>query len=628
MSIAPTSRHDRSQVSGNLARASRWMSYTGIEKLVAAAEAEAGTNPRGAGRKPISNYTLMSVLITMAEMVLSGVVVSVRNVIHRMTFVYSDDELHLLGPGFTRNADRVAAMRAAAAYDPEAGASAVPADLREAYRLWCCEYERGRKKILRLFDIFDDTPLPSDRAWTANEINEAAKKVDPRKTRLRDEIANRIVVASLRLKNEQFFPNLKPENLLDGVLRDYRGDLASDQTPIDVSIVEYQDVDNEGERRHSVVQLARFAPKNRRMEYPASVGLNLAIAASHLDGRRVPNVALGMALSHPKSADGPATLIAVDAVEQHGNRPERTGNTRQHFIADNAYPNMLGFNSQIRDRGYHPLFKYKKNDRPVVELRAWDNDLKTEVTTANLILGVPVCPGVPTTMVPDTGWLNPPPRQHDPDGLPYDPEKLHRHQQRVADLASKSAGPHGHPFKSTDKKPGRPVRGAPAPKPVHKMRLTCPALEGLIKCALRQDADSWTDPDLGEVLAPPALPTPLCKAKSNVTVTLSDRAVKHLQPEMAGSWDHQDHFGGVRARNEAFHSLLIRPEVGGLRRGQVTMRKNSSYTIAVALHVGVTNIAILDRWHETLDRKTGEAPWEAHVEQRKIRANILDRRAA
>ncbi|KQY55795.1 hypothetical protein ASD11_14925 [Aeromicrobium sp. Root495] len=68
-------------------------------------------------------------------------------------------------------------------------------------------------------------------------------------------------------------------------------------------------------------------------------------------------------------------------------------------------------------------------------------------------------------------------------------------------------------------------------------------------------------------------------------------------------------------------------EVGGLQRGHISIRKNAPFTIAVALVVGVTNMAVLDRWRETLDAN-GDAPWEAHVETRKIRDNIRHQRAA
>ncbi|KQY55796.1 hypothetical protein ASD11_14930 [Aeromicrobium sp. Root495] len=251
----------------------------------------------------------------MAELALSGLTISMRNIVYRMLFVYTDAQMAHLGPDFTRDAERIATMRSAAQADPETGLVPTGVD-PDVYRLWCSEYERARLKFHRLLEALDDTPLPADRCWTADEINAGAKKVDPAKTRLRKAVANGLVHGSIRYKNEQFFPALGPDRALDGVLRDSNGDLATDQTNADVCLPAYQDVKHSGERKASANQMARGTTKSRRSDFMAAVGLNMVLAASALNGRRVPNIVLGMALSTPSPAHKDATLTSIDAVAE------------------------------------------------------------------------------------------------------------------------------------------------------------------------------------------------------------------------------------------------------------------------------------------------------------------------
>ncbi|GAA2083861.1 hypothetical protein GCM10009821_26360 [Aeromicrobium halocynthiae] len=626
MSISPAHRAHSADIARNFQIALAWVEQSGILDLIENSPAAQARNPKGAGRPPkLTPYPLKALLVTLTEMALAGQVMSIRTVVHRLNFVYTPDLIEALDTGFFQDRARIAAMRVVSELDPD-GRPELPEEERAAFKMWKSEYQRCWKALDDQLMPLDDNVLGAGKARTVDELDKAAKRGGKKsQTDLRERIANRIVASSVEYKNGEFFTHLEPTDLHNGVLRDHCGDLAVDLTPIDVNISRHQGKVPKGKRSSSANQMAAFSPKNRRMRWPAVVGLTLGIIVGRVGSPRVPNVALSIGLSKPSPADRRATILCLDAIEEAGHRPPLAGRAHQYLIGDIAYQDMRHLNEYLIDNKYSAMFKYAKNENTILELRATDPDQTgQDQYVGYLYNGCPMCP------LADHATLSQRPALEVPaydvvNGQPtYNIDELEQHERDVQWFESRRAALHGKPQRRARRRVGRPTRGESEQKQEVSIRIGCPAAAGRIRCPLRKDLPSWKDPNLDIGINPPARPTPLCKAKS-VTVWLTDRQVKHIQPNLIGTWEHEENYKANRALNEAFHSQLISPNVGGLRRGQILFRKNAQFTIAVALLVGVANIKALDKWRENLDRH-GQSPLMAATERRRIRDLILRNR--
>lgn len=630
MAIGAASRTTKSERRANLADAIGMVDQSGIVEEIESSPIALARNPRGAGAKArLTPYPLRTSLCVWQEIALSGNVMAFVNIGRRLLFEYDAAELELLGPGFFRDEERIAQMRAVSHLDPS-GKPVLRENEKAGFRMYCSEYQRHWSIFTRQLEALNDNPKKASRAWPGADIEKARRTADlaPR-TALREHVANRIVAASVEYKNGLLFPHLQPTDLHQGVLQDHRGDIAVDLTPVDVNISRHRGDQSKEQRTFSRNQMVTYFPKNRRMKWPGVVGLTLGVAVGRAGGPRTPNVALSMALSQAKAAHREAAIVCLDAIEQAGHRPPRVGRERQLFIADIAYQDLVGLNADyLIPNDWSPVFKFAKTENVIQELRAIDPDTKESRSVGNLFRGIPMCPlaEVEALRARDTFDA---PEPDVVDGEPvYDRGTLELYERDSAWFDARRAGPHGNPQRRAKRRPGRPSEAekSAAVELETVIRMRCPALNGQIRCALRKDAESWKNLDLDIGDSPPRERTPLCK-QGTVTVRLTDLQAKHIQPFLVGSWDHHDNYQSSRAYNEAFHSQLIAPNVGGLRRGQITTFKNAPFTISVAMLVAAANIRAIDRWKQNLDAD-GKSPDVASTRRRRLRAATLKQRRA
>ena len=106
------------------------------------------------------------------------------------------------------------------------------------------------------------------------------------------------------------------------------------------------------------------------------------------------------------------------------------------------------------------------------------------------------------------------------------------------------------------------------------------------------------------------------------TVEMNEEQFNRWQPMMAGTWEHEDIYTTARSRNEWFHSQLTHKEGGNLGLGTIELRKNASFSIAVAMAAAVTNLKILQSWQEDLIM-TGKAPMHGGAHRKAERAAAI-----
>lgn len=630
MSIEAASRINKGDRTANLALAIGLVDQYGIVEEIAGSTIATSRNPKGAGRKPTCTpYPLRATLISLQEMALSGSVMAFVNANRRLQFQYTAEELEMIGTEFFRDEERIALMRAVSHLDPT-GKPLLRDHEKAGYRLFQSEYQRHWKAFTDQLEPLNDNTKSAGRSWPGADIERAVKRrTKIEQTRLREHVANRIVAGSIEYKNGQFFPHLDPTDLHAGVLRDHRGDIAVDLTPIDVNISRHNGRQPKNERIYSRNQQVTYFPKNRRMKWPGVIGLTLGVVVGRAGGSRTPHVALSMALSKANAANHAAALVCLDAIEAAGHRPAHSGKERQLFIADIAYQDLVGLNADyLIPNRYSPVFKFAHDEKVIQELQAIDPDTGVLRPTGNLFRGIPMCPlATPAELQERLDFDAPEPTTSDGEPV-YDLGELETHQRDLDWFNTRRAGPHGNPERRIRRRPGRPSSAdLAAPTEMETIvRMQCPALKGRIRCPLRKDVATWNDLSLDIGVNAPATPTPLCK-QGTVTVRLDDLQTKHLQPYLVGSWDHHDNYQSSRAYDEAFHSQLIAANVGGLRRGQITFFKNAPFTIAVAMMIAATNTRALDRWKQNLDAH-GVAPDIASTRRRRIRDRLLNQHRA
>lgn len=618
------SRMDFADTDKNLTVAKAWIEHSGVHELLVPYQPERGL----AGRKiERGQYLLSGMLIALAEICMAGREMSWRELTYTLWYRYTDAQMEFIEMSDLRDPERKALMASF-------GNHVDSPDVNLAKRAWHTENERCRQAFSRVFAAIDDNVLPGGKCHTNAEVAEAKRTVDvTAQTALREEVLNRLVMGSVITGNAMRFKDLDPKDIYAGVLKDHVGDFAIDETEVDESLSAVKNA-SKPSGKHPANEMSKFHKHSRRIEWPNLIGLTLAIAVSRPGRPRVPNLALGMSMHDPSAANKAGAYKAVGAIEDAGMRRPMRSNAKQYIIADLAYPNLLGFNAGLTAMKYSLVMKYKKNQKRVHELATAHDDDGSAVP-GHLFNGVCVCPGLPRAAL-NKMRLNPPEpiplngqdrdrfdSDEDPD-LRYDPVELDAHDKKVALLAAATMPRHGRPESKVDRRAGRPLKNIEYDETIHTVRVVCPAVAGKIRCPLVAESMSL-DVDTPQISGPPPGKRPAVCERSYTTIRMNAKRFKHYQELMMGTWEHEDLYTSARARNEAFHSLLIRHSGGNMIRGRIKPHKNAFYTMAIALSVGVTNLRVLEAWEETLALNGRVAPEEPHKKKQIVRKNILKR---
>jgi len=633
MTIAMPNRAHASETTRLLTIALEVIDHSGLIPLI-----EQNVEPKSnAGRKiELVPYKIRAMLAVLFEMMWSGVVISYRDLAYAFNFRLTEAEMELIGQEDFRDPQRIADMRPAKWVDKMAEVEP-PADhvkslpktalsAKEVRNKWEAEYTRCRTAMEEALEPFNDNALPADRRHTNKAMKAAIKAADlSHRTILREELMSRMVFGSLLQANAERYPDIEPDDLLNGILRGWTGDLAIDETHLDESIAAYADPTRKDTNLAPACQLSSFDGKeNTRLSFPNAIGLTMAMTVSRPDRRRIPTLATGLWVHEPRAAHKGAVLAILDRMEDLGLRPPSKSNNLQYVIADMAYPNLTGLNEEIiaRRRGLIRAFtKTEKKSSRVSELKSNPNHKRGDAGW--LYNGACLCPGISREFLARDAFDVP----RDANGhVVLTPKGLHDHALREATLEAVVMPPHSRFVKASGRRPGRQPLFLEPKEELWKQRVFCPARAGKVRCPMFPPSMKAHEPGDVQTLLPDFTyedrPT-TCKSPTT-TVYFTTEQMKLVSPILVGSWAWSDLYTAARAVNESYHATLIASGLGNLMRGQIKPRKNAPKSLMIAMAVAVTNLKKMESWDETLERNRGEAPWSPDRNNRQIRAAIRD----
>ena len=622
--------------SKRLKRATRWVDLSGILDVLA--PSERGQYP-GRGRPvALGQLSIRGLLIALMDLVLMNRELSYAELTRIIWLEYTDEVLARIGLQGVRDPQTLEAMIKAG--KPNATAADIRAgQLAEA---------RARRRIMDAFERattpINDNVLPANRRHTSKQLTEARATTDVSGQR-----AARLLVFNLIIQGSLYTANVEanerrkadkrskdeggndaedgvpfdPTDLRSGILADWTGDLAVDETDADHSIA----TQGRGkglsgpDAHHPVSELAEFFLKDSsRLRWPNALGLTFAIAVSRPECRRVPAVALGGSIDKPSAASLAGALTAIDAIAHAGLRPAQVSNAHQYIVADMAYPHRTDWADSLLDRDYSQVVRYPRNAPRILNLTASSDP--TGPSAATLFNGVPICPGMSAAALKQNSVDVPTPEDFRGD-ITRQGRLLDKHEERLRRVLPLVMVRHGRPVRTPNRPPGRPRSGVPDPENVYRMRVVCPAIAGQAMCPLVPDSMNL-DPKAAPLVPDPPIDAPPATCRSSFTkVQLTHSQFRHYQPRMHGSWEHEDFYTSARSRNEGFHAALLHKSTGGLGRGTIHPWKNAFLTIALAMCVGATNFHILDNWNDILLLNGGRAPYETHRKKHRARQNAI-----
>lgn len=572
-----------------------------IDRSAVALMMQPGVPPQNQPGRPsiLPQYQLRAVLITMLELAWACKKLSWPNVVRALWFRYTREQLAIVGLPNWRCPDRRAAMR------PHITRRGTRQERLAARRVFKAEVQRLQDFVDSALATIDDTPLPANRRH-GKAAYKAAVLATPElvaRNDLQKKVINAIVFASLTHGNAVRHPDLDPTDLTAGILRHYCHDVAIDEHEVTVSLA------NTNKNTRPVVGMATDFAHVRREKYADAIGLTIAVAVARPQNRRIPNLALGIALHDPSggSRQGVLDCLAGQAITQ--TRPKPNGAARHYVITDMGYVGRDGLNAQLIDRGYSLVTKYPSNWQTTHELAAGP----PETTALPLFNGKPLCPGVTPRILNNlTPFEAPNPRT-------MTGEQLVAHEPAETFLSAMAMGRAGRPVRAKRAKSGRPRIGSKPLEGVYTVELVCPALEMRARCGIVTESIKLP-PTVPAVPNPPIENPPRCCTDGTITLRLQPEHVKIFQDKMVGTWDHEDLYGTTRSRNEAYNAQLIDEQTGNLRHRTFTFNKNAPVALAIAMTVAVTNLRVLQQWDDTLDTNLGKIPWETGRKHKKERA--------
>jgi hypothetical protein len=598
----------------NLPTAVIWVHLSGILDILDPAERLGDPNGAGANAT-LGQYTTFGLLVAMCEMSLSGREMSYAELTTTLWLRYDDATRALLGMPDIRDEQTLNAITRAS--DPAATA-------RDDH-LALLAFNRARRRVWDAFEQatapINDNVLQAKSRSTNAEFKAAQASTDvTAQTERRELVINRIIQGSVFAMNKRYHPQVRPRDLLNGLLKNWSGDIAIDETELDDAISTARPAIGPA-ALHPATELAAFFKKSRRLEWPIVIGLTLGILVSRPGKPRVPTIALSGSINPPSPGSLRGAMQCLDAIEAAGLRPKLSSNARQYCIADLAFPNLNHYAEGLLSRNFAQVRSFKSNTPRVRPLRSI-TDPRGAPPAAYLFNGIPICPGISEATLKALKLDAPQPRHVDGE-LVYDGQELHDHDEKASQLLPVTMVRHGRPELAPERGPGRPKTGIPVEDDVVRLRVMCPAVAGKSRCPLVPD--SMTLPTSVPLVPEPPITAPRTTCKQSfTTVRMSRVHFKDLQVHASHTTLHSDLLQSGRARNEAYHSLLIRRAGGNLTRGNRKPRKNAFTSLSVAMAVGATNIRVLERWAEVVKANGGKAPPEPHQAKERLRRNALD----
>lgn len=571
----------------------------------------APTRNKGGAPARLPQYTVAMFLVVLFELAWRGDTFSWTRFAFAVWYRYTDDEMATIGLQGWRDPARAAAMRPAAfqAIDEDStyvrvlGAQDLKR-LEASQRMWRAEVSRVQLQMTRLLASIDDTPLPAARRHTL-EATAAARTPEHDDAReLRRQVMSNLIRAGLEVANSRYYPDVLPEDLFAGLLRDFKGDVGIDEHNVVVSTAY-------GHRTkvRSSKSLARYSAHVRREKQAMAIGLSAAIAVSRPDSPKVPPILVGIDLHDAASEANQGGRNALASMEQAGLRPNVAGRGHQFVVVDKAYPRYIGFGKHLISNGWSILGKYvtatadTKGGAPYIDMSSPDAPARGPF----LFNGVPLCPGIGAQYLTENAGFDIP-RDQD-----VTTQWLASNDEKVRQLSAAVLTTNGRPKPRKHARRGRPAAHAVPIEDQWTVEVRCPAAANnpkvrcpRVKASMELPADKF--PEL--VHAPKANePAPKCCTDDHgaMQLVLDERHIKNWQTKMAGSWEHQDFYAPARNTTEAYFGQLMDPRSGDLVLGKIEWQRNAFVAMAVVASVLVTNARVIDKWEETL-RANGDVP--------------------
>lgn len=549
------------------------MILTGIDwdPVIDYAETLIGSHRGPGGRNPGRiRYTLKGLLVVSACLLRDGRTPSLRRIQRVLLYGLTDTQRADLG-----------------VVAPAVDIAAVQASKRARER----EYTRFSEWVSRQLQWFDphfDIParkitngeykeLLRDRSDADREA--AAAAFDAAHT-----VANLIVAGSIKDKQPAHF----------------EGDLVADESIYNVSKVDHGDGMRDDLKRSAVPMAALY----RRQEGVVKVGPNtgatrekmawgIGVTALQRVGppghiNDVLPLIVGVAFGPPTSASVPA--VAECLKHAHANKvtgPPPAGSASRHrtpyFTTDMAYNSHRGWADLMFDYGYHPIGRYPEGWNLVSHLEPTrSDDISPGPIQAH---GALYCPAALELATPRLTR-----RAAD---IAVDGNA--NHDERLSRLLPMLMGTNSRLRKAAPN-PGRPRKDEEQAK-VYKIDLVCPAVQGRVRCPLKPESML-----AAAVEAPTLAPTwnadaKRCCAQSQVSVTLTDRQFRLMQPGLPpGSWEHTFLYEAYRALNERIFSLLKSPYTSNQQAMNWGPRRDPMLMLNLSLCIAVTNLHMQWTW--------------------------------
>lgn len=631
---APVTHTLGNETTKHLQTAAEAMRLANLENLLSQAATDQGlpVPNREHRRGPVAKYkryTATALACCLYEIHAAGGALTIKAMLDRLWFFYTEEQLAIIGMSGLREPTRFANMRPRLE-----GMTAPERDclVGRARRTYEAEYQRLIDAWNTVFAGIDDTPLTQVRnrpgtpredrrkRYTKEEVGRAAKNRDlvPKRT-AKIAVINAIIAGALKAENNQRHGNTDP---LRGILGDFRGHIAIDETHIEDA------GDNLPESVAPGNYMSRIFIDSRHKDkdfFEAVVALSLGTTATDpKQDHVVPDLVLAASLHNPGPGSGVAVREIVDAVETNGLRPGVRSNATQLVVLDMGYQDKT-LTEDLNAIGYGTVREYKSDRHVLFEIGAVNNPDGTKAEGPRLFNGALLCPGASMPTLRELEKRLVLPRE-----AKISDAALLRHAETLAEITPLTMRTNGRPQKVEVKKRGGQAKIKPTKKQqAMKVTVTCPALDGQVRCRIFDGYHDFELAHLPEVPAPPIdldeHQRPACcrNENGNQTVYIPTHEFKTWQPLMLGSWEHAEFYTAARSGNERYNSLLHSPTGADLSRGAIAPRSAAFWAIAIATAIAETNARSIETYHAKV--RDGRKPVPPARTNRRRRSERLNR---
>lgn len=573
---------------------------------------EATRRRKGGAPARLPQYTTDMPFKVTFEMAWRGDSFSWANFAFALWYRYTDVQLALIGHGGWRDPARAEAMRPAAMRSVGPGGPArarvlsgeAMKRLKASELAWHAEVSRAHDQVKRLLAPIDDTPLPAARRHTLDATRQARTPSHDAARDLRRLVQNRLVGALLEQANEQYYPDVRSDDLFAGLLRDFKGDVGIDEHNVVVSTAY-------GQRTavRSSKSLARYAKHVRREQEAMAIGLTAAIAVSRPEAPQVPPILVAFDLHDASSEAALGARNTLSVMEKIGLRPPLAGRGHQYVVTDKAYPRYVGFGQHLLAHKWTILGKYvtatenKQGAAPYADMAPPDATAPGPFQFNGAFL----CPGIGADYLYAHRGFDIP---HDRD---VSPEWLARNDAIVRQLSAAVMRSNGRPKPRKHSRRGRPSATAKPLANQWTVEVLCPASgpNPKVRCPRVSTSMELPEGQFPKMQHAPGKndPAPKCCTSDfgSMQLVLTEKNIANWQDKMAGSWEHQDFYSPARNTTEAFFGRLMDRKTGDLTLGRIEWQRNAFVSLAITASVLATNKRVIDKWEANL-QAGGDVP--------------------